>query len=148
MAKAAPGEDGFEAQWRDAVAAGKATEIREPRAVAVRFSPAARRLKVDLVNGATLLIPVSLLQGLAHASDRQLCAAEIVGGGYAIHWEELDCDFTVPGLVAGIFGARGWMSEMARSAGRVSSPAKARAARENGRKGGRPVKRHKKLVVD
>ena len=143
MAKAAVSKVDFEAQWRNATAAGKAAVAGEPRAKAVRFSQAARRLRVDLTNETTLLIPVSLLPGLNAASDRQIAAAEIVGGGYAIHWEELDCDFTVAGLVAGIFGSRRWMSELARSAGRISSPEKARAARENGRKGGRPRKQHK-----
>ena len=38
----------------------------------------------------------------------------------------------------GIFGTREWMSELARHAGSRTSAAKAKAARENGRKGGRP----------
>ena len=40
----------------------------------------------------------------------------------------------------GIFGTREWMSELARHAGSRTSAAKAKAARENGRKGGRPRK--------
>ena len=54
-----------------------------------------------------------------------------------LHWEKLDVDFSVPGLVAGIFGTARWM---AARAGRASSPAKAAAARANGAKGGRPRK--------
>jgi len=45
----------------------------------------------------------------------------------------------VPGLLMGVFGTRAWMaSELARRAGQAKSPAKAAAARVNGRKGGRP----------
>lgn len=40
----------------------------------------------------------------------------------------------------GVFGTRKWMSELARRAGRATSPAKAAAARANGAKGGRPRK--------
>jgi hypothetical protein len=46
-------------------------------------------------------------------------------------------DYSVPGLVAGIFGTARWM---AARAGRAGSPAKAAAARANGAKGGRPRK--------
>jgi hypothetical protein len=55
--------------------------------------------------------------------------------GYGLHWEALDVDLSIPGLIAGIFGTR---SYMARRAGQATSPAKAAAARANGAKGGRP----------
>lgn len=59
------------------------------------------------------------------------------GEGYGLHWESLDVDFTVPGLLAGMFGTQSWM---ARQGGQARSDAKAAAARANGRKGGRPKK--------
>jgi hypothetical protein len=46
-------------------------------------------------------------------------------------------DLSIPGLLAGLFGTKAYM---ARRAGQAKSPAKAAAARENGRKGGRPRK--------
>ena len=55
----------------------------------------------------------------------------------ALDWEELDADFTVPGLVVGLFGTKPWM---ARLAGQVRSYARANAARESGKRGGRPRK--------
>jgi len=66
-----------------------------------------------------------------------LSAVEILGAGYGLHWEALDVDVSVPGVLAGLFGTRAFM---ARQAGRVSSVKKAAAARENGAKGGRPRK--------
>ena len=51
-----------------------------------------------------------------------------------------DADFTVAGLVAGVFGTRAWMAELGRKGGSVTSEAKAAAVRENGKKGGRPRK--------
>lgn len=62
---------------------------------------------------------------------------EILGAGYGLHWETLDADFTVGGLLAGVFGTKAYM---ARRAGQTTSPAKAAAARANGAKGGRPKK--------
>jgi DNA invertase Pin-like site-specific DNA recombinase len=52
-----------------------------------------------------------------------------------LHWEELDTDLSVAGLLAGLFGTR---AHLARQAGSATSPAKAAAARANGAKGGRP----------
>jgi len=60
-----------------------------------------------------------------------------MGNGFALHWESIDAGFTVPGLLAGIFGTRKYMAQLA---GRATSPAKAAAARANGAKGGRPRK--------
>ena len=61
--------------------------------------------------------------------------------GFNLHWPALDVDLYVPALVSGIFGTRAWMtSELARLAGKATSPAKAAAARSNGAKGGRPRK--------
>jgi len=60
--------------------------------------------------------------------------------GYALRWERLDADFTVIGLLAGIFGTKAWMSELGRKGGNARSEAKASAVRENGKRGGRPRK--------
>ncbi len=57
------------------------------------------------------------------------------GTGYGLHWEALDADLSVPGLLAGRFGTQAFM---ARRAGQATSPAKAEAARGNGTKGGQP----------
>jgi general stress protein YciG len=84
--------------------------------------------------------PPAIAQGLRDATPEQLAAVELEGNGYALHWEELDADFTVPGLLAGRLGSKRWMSELGRKGGRVTSAAKAEAARINGQKGGRPRK--------
>ena len=97
---------------------------------------------VDLTNGCSFVFPARSLQGLARASDAALAEVEILGSGHGLHWRALDADFTVPGLLMGVFGTRAWMaSELARRAGQAKSPAKAAAARANGRKGGRPRRR-------
>lgn len=122
-----------------ATARGRQLALTEPRAARARYDRRTGRIAVDLTNGCTFFFPARALQGLAKATDAELAEVEILGTGYGLHWETLDADFTVPGLLMGVFGTRAWMtSELARRAGQTRSPAKAAAARANGRKGGRP----------
>jgi hypothetical protein len=87
--------------------------------------------------GSSWACPPHLAEGLETATDDQLAGVELLGEGYGLHWEALDADLSVPGLLAGLFGTKAYM---ARRAGQATSPAKAAAARENGAKGGRPRK--------
>jgi len=41
---------------------------------------------------------------LERASDAALSAVEILWLGTGLHWEQLDVDLSVPGLLAGLFG--------------------------------------------
>ena len=120
-----------------AIERGRAIRRAEPRAVSAHYDRAAGRILVDLANGCTFAFPPKLAQGLENATDEQLAEVEILGAGYGLHWEALDADLSVPGLLAGLFGTK---SYLARLAGQTSSPAKAAAARRNGSKGGRPRK--------
>lgn len=125
--------DAAEARGRDALA-------NEPRALAARYDRKAGRIIVDLASGATFAFPPGLGQGLEAATPDQLAEVAIAGAGFGLHWEALDVDLSVPALMAGSFGTKAWMRELARRAGSVTSPAKAAAARVNGAKGGRPKK--------
>ena len=109
----------------------------EPRAQSARYDRKSHRIVVELTNGSTFAFPARLAQGLEQATDDALAAVEVLGEGYGLHWEKLDADFTVPGLLAGIFGTKRYMAQLA---GRSTSAAKATAARVNGAKGGRPRK--------
>jgi len=48
------------------------------------------------------------------------------------------CDLYVPGLIEGAFGSRRWMQQIGKLGGASRSSVKAKAARENGKRGGRP----------
>ncbi|TAM74283.1 DUF2442 domain-containing protein [bacterium] len=115
-------------------------DAAEPRAVRARFDPKSNRLLLDLRNGVTVAVPRTLLQGLADADPALVSQVEVTPSGQALHWEGLDTDFSVPALLLGIFGTRSWMAQLGREGGRVSSAAKAAAAKRNGLKGGRPRK--------
>ncbi|WP_136686123.1 DUF2442 domain-containing protein [Falsirhodobacter xinxiangensis] len=116
---------------------GRIARQTEPRAMSARYDRKNGRIIVELTNGCTFAFPSIMAQGLERASDDELAAVEVLGAGYGLHWEALDTDLSVPGLLAGLFGTRAYM---ARRAGQATSPAKAAAARSNGAKGGRPRK--------
>lgn len=112
----------------------------EPLAVSVRYAPARDAIVVEMNNGASLLVPRRLLQGLGSAHAPQLKNACVTGHGTSISWPNLDVDFTIVSLLQGIYGGSKWMSELARHAGSARSAAKSKAARINGVRGGRPRK--------
>lgn len=125
-------------QFKDATTRAAAADRQEPRAVAAFYDKRAKRVVVELATGVVVQIPAQLLQGLANASPQDLAAVRISPQGTALHWDSLDADFSVAGLLAGIFGTQAWMAEVGRKGGQVKSAAKAAAARANGQKGGRP----------
>ncbi len=114
---------------------GRTAHLHEPRAAAARYDRRSGRVIVELTNGCTFAFPPRLAQGLESATEQQLSQVEILGTGTGLHWEALDADLSVPGLLAGLFGTKAYL---ARQAGRATSAAKAAAARANGAKGGRP----------
>jgi hypothetical protein len=111
---------------------------REPLATLVRYVPTHDSVMVEMNNGASLIIPRRLLQGLGDASVSKLRNACVSGHGTSVSWPDLDADFTIVSLLHGVYGGKKWMSELARHAGKATSEAKAKAARINGAKGGRP----------
>lgn len=106
---------------------------------AARFDRHRRRVIVRLSTGVEVTFPAVLAEGLAGASPDDLAEIEISPTGLGLHWPRLDADLYVPALLQGVFGSRNWMaSRMGAAGGRSRSSAKVTAARENGRKGGRP----------
>lgn len=128
------------AQIPAARARAAAEDAREPRATSAHYDRDRRLVVIELSNGAFFAFPAALGQGLSGATTRELERIEISPSGEAVSWPLLDADLRVPALLRGAFGTRAWMRALAQAGGQVTSEAKARAARENGRKGGRPRK--------
>lgn len=124
-----------DAQIDAALARGEAARRSEPRASGVRYDRQLDRVIVELTNGCVFAFPPRLAQGLEKATADQLAAVEVLGTGSGLHWEALDVDLSLPGLLVGLFGTAAYM---ARRAGQATSPAKVAAARVNGARGGRP----------
>jgi hypothetical protein len=127
------------------IPAARAREERarasEPRAAAATYDVAADRILVELTNGGSFAVPRRVIRELRNASAHDVAAVEVSPSGEALHWEPLDADYRVPDLYLALLGPKGWRRELARVAGRVSTPQKRRAARKNGARGGRPRKK-------
>jgi Protein of unknown function (DUF2442) len=137
--------DDLETIVAEAERQGQRSLRTEPRARAARYDRHTGRVHVELTNGCTFAFPARKAQGLDRASDAELAQIEILGLGLGLHWERLDVDLSIPGLLAGLFGTKAYMDrQRAARAGAARSPAKAAAARRNGAKGGRPRKSARK----
>lgn len=113
------------------------------RAESARYDRATGRVMLELSNGFVFGFPPGAVPGLARATADQLAQVELSPGGGALHWEALDADVSVPGLLLASVDRPDRLRELARLAGRSRSAAKAAAARANGAKGGRPKKARK-----
>jgi uncharacterized protein DUF2442 len=133
-------KDNFDIEFKRASQAAKEADAVEPRAIAARYDRKAKRVVVDLRGGASFSFPPELAQGLAGASAADLAKVILTPSGSGLRWPTLDADFSLPALMLGIFGSKGWMAELGRRGGSVTSKVKAATARTNGRKGGRPKK--------
>ncbi len=56
---------------------------------------------VELMDGRTITVPLVWYPRLLKATAEQLQAWKICGGGYGIHWEEIDEDISTEGLLRG-----------------------------------------------
>ena len=88
-------------------ARARAAEERKQglRAASARYSVARRQLVLELTNGTVIGVPVSIVPALRGASARELAGVEVTPTGSALHWERLDVDLGVPGLVREALGS-------------------------------------------
>jgi hypothetical protein len=76
------------------------TLTTEAKATRVWFDD--ENLWLDLADGRMLAVPISYFPRLLKASDAQRKRFVISGGGTGLHWDELDEDISVAGLLLGI----------------------------------------------
>ncbi len=58
-------------------------------------------LRVDLADGRTLTVPLAWFPRLLHATLEQRANWRLAGGGFGIHWPDLDEDLSSSGLLRG-----------------------------------------------
>lgn len=110
----------------------------EPRAEMVFFDAARETVFVKLAGGNWFGFSPRALPELEGATPEQLAAVEVQPFSRdALRWDELDVDVSLPGLIFHALNVGRWASKWA---GSRTSEAKRAAARENGKKGGRPRK--------
>jgi hypothetical protein len=111
----------------------------EPRAVRAWYDAEPGLVFFEMKNGCVFGFPPPKgpYYRLEGATVEQLSQVEPVEDGYGLHWEELDADIAVPGFLLHMLNVKAWYAKWL---GGAKSEAKAAAARENGKKGGRPRK--------
>jgi hypothetical protein len=72
----------------------------KPAATRVWFD--ADSLWVELADGRKLAVPLTYFPRLLRAAPEQRDRFEMSGGGTGLHWEDLDEDISVEGLLLGI----------------------------------------------
>jgi hypothetical protein len=74
-------------------------ETEVPAAVGVTVTD--DTLSVDLADGRTIAVPLGWYPRLEHADVGERANWRLIGNGHGIHWEDIDEDINVAGLLAG-----------------------------------------------
>jgi hypothetical protein len=70
---------------------------------AIRAWAEGRTIFIELTDGRIIGFPANRFRILKNATDEQFKEVTLRLDGYALRWESLDEDITVPGIVAGHF---------------------------------------------
>ena len=76
-----------------------AIEIEVPRTEDVEVTE--DTLTLDLSDGRTISVPLEWFPRLLNATPRERNNWRLIGRGHGIHWEDIDEDISVEGLLAG-----------------------------------------------
>jgi hypothetical protein len=76
----------------------------DERVMSVRLDD--ERLSVDLMDGRTITVPLAWYPRLFNASPDQRRNWELAGGGFGIHWPDIDEDLSTEGLLRGAASPR------------------------------------------
>jgi hypothetical protein len=74
-------------------------KVGDERVADVRFD--AERLIVDLADGRTIAVPLAWYPRLLNTTPAQRVNWTKAGGGFGIHWPDVDEDLSVAGLLRG-----------------------------------------------
>ena len=93
-------------------------------------------IELHMVSGLIITIPRKMISWLANVEPRLMRKLRLFAFGEALEIEELDLQVSISGTLHRLLGFN-----HSERGGMARTPAKIRAARLNGRKGGRPKKR-------
>ncbi len=78
---------------------GTLARTADERAVQVTFTD--DEMSVRLVDGRTITVPLAWYPRLLNATPEQRKNWQVAGGGYGIHWPDIDEDLSTEGLLRG-----------------------------------------------
>ncbi len=99
-------------------------EIEIPYAVDVQASD--DTLTVDLSDGRTILVPLGWYPRLEYATSEERANWRLIGKGQGIHWDDIDEDISVEGLLTGKRSGESQASFKKWITGRQATPTDAR----------------------
>ena len=70
-------------------------------------------VSVDLMDGRTISVPLAWYPRLLHATTEQRQNLKLAGGGFGIHWPDIDEDLSTEGLLRGAPAPRQSISNVA-----------------------------------
>ena len=76
-----------------------AVEIRMSEALNVLLTD--DTLSVDLSDGRSISVPIAWFPRLLHSTEQKRNNWRLIARGQGIHWEDLDEDISIEGLIAG-----------------------------------------------
>jgi hypothetical protein len=76
-----------------------AVDIRIPEALNVLLTD--DTLSVDLSDGRSISVPIAWFPRLLHSTEKDRRNWRLIGKGQGIHWEDIDEDISIEGLLAG-----------------------------------------------
>ncbi len=124
--------------------AGHLAQEAEFRAASVRYDLDRNMLEITTTQGGGFIVPLEWVPVLANLTPSDLAELDVWPDGSAIELDAHDIHISVHGLLTGLLPKllpTGAVSHLfAERGGRSTSAAKQAAARENGRRGGRPRK--------
>jgi hypothetical protein len=125
----------------DAAIARGEQRLLGPHAASARYDAVRDRVVVELSTGIEISFSPKQAQGLESARPDDLAEIEVTPSRLGLHFPKPDADIYIPARLEGILGSAKWMAgQMGRIGGAARSAAKSAAARENGKRGGRPRK--------
>ena len=73
--------------------------VKQFTAIAVDVRVDSQMLQVYLSDGRIISVPIEWFPKLRDASEKQRNNWRLIGGGIGIHWEDIDEDLSVAGLL-------------------------------------------------
>ncbi len=108
-------QDELTRQFAAATRRGRASVQHEPQAQSAQYEQDTQQLRIVLKNGVVCNIPCALIVELDGAAPEDVASVELGPRGAALHWETLDVDVSLQGLLARIFAHQGRVSKHKKS---------------------------------